>query len=416
MRTTIPFRHRPTVERRTYAPGNDLPRDRAPRGGHDDGGDGRPPGWDLARRIVVPALVLIGLVLILILAWELRQLLIIAFIATLFAAALHEPVRWLEARGLPRLIAAVVPFVALGAILTGLMFLIFPPLVEQGAELVEQIPEIADQVLGAVVGWLDAFLGVGTGEQVVDQITEELGALRPDIGGLLMLPLTLFEAMIAISSMLFMSFLLLIERDRAGRWFLQFVKPQDQKPASDLSRTVLQKLGAYVRGQLILMTIVGIATTAGMLVLGVPFALPMGVLAFLVEAIPLVGPFIAAIPIIAIAFTEGPTTGLLMLGWLIVIQQSEGWLLTPLIQGKVLDLSPIAVLLAVFGGGQLAGLVGAILAVPLVAVFDVLLRDVVVPMRQGRSVKEAVAKQRRRNESDKAADDDDSDHDDDEEP
>jgi predicted PurR-regulated permease PerM len=411
----VPCRlHRSTVERRTYAPGDDLPRDRAPRSGRDDGSDGRPPGWDLARRLILPALVLVGLALILLLAWELRQLLILAFIAVLLAAALHEPVRWLEARGLPRIIAAVVPFLVLAAILTGLVFVIFPPLVQQAAELIEQIPAIADQLLGTIVGWLDAVLGVGTGEEVVDQITGELGALRPDIGGLLMLPLTLFEAMIAISSMLFLSLLLLIERDRAGRWFLQFVTPQNQKPASDLSRTVLQKLGAYVRGQLILMTIVGIATTAAMLVLGVPFALPMGLLAFLVEAIPLVGPFIAAVPILGLAFLEGPTTGLLMLGVLVVIQQSEGWLLTPMIQGKVLDLSPIAVLLAVFGGGQLAGLVGAILAVPLVAVLDVLLRDVVVPLRQGRSVKEAVAKERGRNETNETPDDGDTDQGEDE--
>jgi predicted PurR-regulated permease PerM len=361
-------------------PRSRTPSRASPNGNNDER---RPPGWGLARRIVVPTLAIIGILLLLYLLWELRQLLILAFLALLLAAGLHDPALWLERRGFPRLAAAVVPFVGLAAVFVGLLIVIFPPLITQGAELIEDLPNIAEQLLGAVVGFVDDILGVGTGQQVVDQITDEMTQLQPDFAALAMLPLTLFEALIALGSMLFLSVLLVIERDTAARWFLRFVNREDRQGMGDLGRNVLQKLGHYIRGQLVVMAVVGIASTVGMLVLGVPFALPLGVLAFLVEAIPLVGPFIAAVPILAIAFLESPITGLLMLGWLLVVQQAEGWLLTPLVQGKVMKLSPIAVLLAVFAGATLAGVVGAIIAVPIVAAVDVVLREVVIPLRTG---------------------------------
>jgi len=355
----------------------------------------RPPGWNVARRMVVPVLVVLGILLLALLAWQLRQLILLVFVSLLFAAGLHDPARWLERRGLPRGLAAIIPFVVLAAIITGLLVIIFPPLITQAGQLIENLPTILDALLRTLVGTVDRLVGVGTGQQVADQLTEEVAGFTPDVAALAMLPLTLFEVLIAAGTVLFLSVLLLLERDTAAAWFLQFLDPQDRGGATDLGRNVLQKLGAYVRGQLVVMSLVGIATTAGMLVLGVPFALPLGVFAFATEAIPIVGPWISAVPILAVALLESPMTGALMAGWLLVVQQAEGFLLTPLVQGKVLSLSPIAVLLAVFAGGALAGIVGAIIAVPLLAVVDVLIREVVIPLRSGRgspSTPEATSK------------------------
>jgi predicted PurR-regulated permease PerM len=304
----------------------------------------------------------------------------------LFAAALHAPARWLEERGLPRGVAASIPYLALAGIILVLIVVIVPPLAEEATTLIENLPAMTDAALGAVVGVVDRLLGGGAGERVVDQLTAELEGFRPDVGPLLMLPLTLFETLVAIGTTLFLSFLLIVERQSAERWFLRFVDSGSEDVVVGLGRNVLDKLGAYVRGQLLVMTVIGVGSTVGMLVIGVPFALPLGLFAFLTEAIPLVGPFIAAVPIVTIAFLQDVPTGLLMLGWILVLQQAESWALTPIIQGKVLSLSPIAVLLAVFAGAQLAGIVGAVIAVPAVAALDVLLREVVIPLRQNRRI------------------------------
>ena len=142
------------------------------------------------------------------------------------------------------------------------------------------------------------------------------------------------------------------------------------------------RLGAYVRGQLLVMGIIGLGSAAGMLVLNVPFAVPLGALSFITASIPLAGAFIAGGPIVLVALTVSPGTGLLMAVWLVVLQQLEGSLITPYIQGRAVNLSAIAVLLGVVAGTSIAGIVGGIIAIPLVAVADVILRDIVFPLRR----------------------------------
>ncbi len=130
------------------------------------------------------------------------------------------------------------------------------------------------------------------------------------------------------------------------------------------------------------MAITGLGTALGMLVLGVPFPLPLGLLAFLTEAIPMVGPYIAGVPIVLIAFSESPITGVLMAAWIFGLQQLEGYVLAPSILRHAVDLSPVIILLAIVAGGTLAGVLGALIAVPLVAALQVLVREVVLPLRR----------------------------------
>jgi putative heme transporter len=169
---------------------------------------------------------------------------------------------------------------------------------------------------------------------------------------------------------------------------------RDRRPALNLVDTAAAKLGGYIRGQLLVMAVTGVGTAVGMMLLGVPFALPMGLLGFLAEAIPLAGPIIAGVPVLVLAFLESPTTGLLMLVWLIVLQQLEGWLLYPIIQGRILSLSPLVVVLAVLAGATLYGVLGAVIAVPIVAIVDVILREVVFPLRRQASRRDARAARR----------------------
>jgi len=176
--------------------------------------------------------------------------------------------------------------------------------------------------------------------------------------------------------------LMLIERDRARAWALEFVDERDREAVINVSRNALLRLGAYVRGQLLVMSLIGVGSAAGMLLLGVPFAVPLGALSFITAAIPLAGAFIAGGPIVLVALTVSPGTGLLMAAWLVVLQQLEGSVITPYIQGRVVNLSAIAVLLGVLAGTSIAGIVGGIIAIPLVAVADVVLRDIVFPLRR----------------------------------
>ena len=327
------------------------------------------------------SLVVVAVVLASYLLYQLRLLLILVFLAILLAAGLYGAVRFFE-RFLPRILAVLASYLILIGAFALVLFLIFPPLVRQVVELVDDLPRIADDLRAGTISLLDGIIGAGQGEEFVNSLTDGAQGALPEVGSLLSVPLTLVGIVTNGLIVIFLSALMLIERDRARAWALEFVNERDRGAILGVARNALLRLGAYVRGQLLVMAIIGVGSAAGMLVLGVPFAVPLGALSFITATIPLAGAFLAGGPIILVALTVSPGTGLLMAVWLIVLQQLEGSVITPYIQGRALNLSAIAVLLGVVAGTSIAGIVGGIIAIPLVAVADVVLRDIVFPLRR----------------------------------
>lgn len=334
-------------------------------------------------------LVVVGILLALYLAYQLRLLLILSFLAVLFAAGLYGPSAWLERRGLPRAPAVVLTYLALVALLALVVFAIFPPLVGQAVQLVDQLPDLFAQLRQASIDLIDQFAGAGTTENVIDSITQGAQDAFPGLSSLLSVPLTVLGILINVLVIFFLSALLLLEREGIRGWAMQFIDHEDQEAVRHVVERAVAKLGAYVRGQLVLMTSIGLGAGLGMLLVGIfttgeplPFLFPMSLLAFFGEAIPLVGAFVAGGPIVLIALLVDPFAGLLMAAWLVALQQLEGLVLVPVVQGRAVALSPIVVLLAVLAGATLGGIVGAIIAIPIVAVIDVVLRDVVLPLRR----------------------------------
>ena len=327
------------------------------------------------------SLVVVGVVLAAYLLYQLRLLLILTFLAILLAAGLYGAVRFFE-RFLPRILAVLVSYILLIGTFALVLFLIFPPLVRQVVALVDDAPAIANDLRDGAISLIDGIAGAGRGEEIVDSLTAGAQGALPELGSLLSVPLTLVSILTNALIVIFLSALMLIERDRTRAWALEFVDERDRDAMIGVSRNALLRLGAYVRGQLLVMAIIGVGSAAGMLVLGVPFAVPLGALSFATAAIPLAGAFIAGGPIVLVALTVSPAIGLGMLAWLVVLQQLEGSVITPYIQGRIVNLSAIAVLLGVVAGTSIAGIVGGIIAIPLVAVADVVLRDIVFPLRR----------------------------------
>lgn len=321
------------------------------------------------------------------LAWELRQLIILAFLAILFAAALHGPTRFFERLGWPRVLSVLTVYLLLIGVFSVVIALIFPPLISQAVGLADDLPSIVEDLRERAIGLVDAVAGSGAGERVIDSVTIGAAEVSPDWAALIRLPLTVAGILVNIVLVLFLSVLVLLERDRARDWVMNFVAPEDRPLTQDVSRTALLKLGAYVRAQLLIMTITGVGTFLGMFILGVPFAFPLSLLAFIGEAIPMAGAFIAGGPIVLLALLQSPLTGLLMLVWLVVMQQLQGFVVVPVVQSRAVQLSPIVVLLSVLAGASLGGIVGAIIAIPVVAVADVVIRDVVFPLRRAREAR-----------------------------
>jgi putative heme transporter len=307
-----------------------------------------------------------------------REVLVLGLLALVIAAAIHGPVTALERRGLRRVVAVVVVYLALISTVVVLMALLVPPLLDQARAFAADLPAILGS-LSATITALLAQLGLSTGGSLVDTILGQLGSMG---GVLARIPGVVVGFLSALLLITFLSALMILERDRARTWSMRFVAPVDRPAVDGLLRKAAGRLGAYVRGQLLIMAVTGVGSFVGLTLIGVPFALPLGIFAFLTEAIPIAGPIIAGVAMIAVALPESPLQGGLALVLVVIIQQAESLVLVPVIQGRLISISPVVALLAVLAGSAIADIPGAILAIPVVAIAMVVIDDVILPWRR----------------------------------
>ncbi len=315
----------------------------------------------------------LGLVLLLVFAWLLWRLLLLTFIATVIATGMAAPIDWIVRRGLPRIAAVVIAYVALLLLIGLALYLVIPPFISQLTALAHQLPDLVVRVQDAIQSTF--------GAQVAGSLKDAIGSIGVP-GGLLQVPTLIFNALYDIAVILFLSALIVLQAETMWSWIARLLPVDQRQPLHRLMAKAVVRLGAYVRGQLIVMTITGVGALAGMLILGVPFAIPLGILAFVTEAIPIVGPFIAGGPILLAALIQSPLTALFMLLWFLALEQAEGWVFIPLVHAQVLNISPAVVLFAVAAGSTLAGILGALAALPIVAVLDTVVEEVFVPLRR----------------------------------
>jgi predicted PurR-regulated permease PerM len=342
-------------------------------------------GIEDARRIRVGTAIAVRAAIVVVLvglaAWWIylvRDVLVTALLALVIAAAIHAPVLALERRGVRRVLAVVLVYLGLIVLVGLLLALLVPPLVSQARDFAANLPVILGS-LSASIDALLAQLGLSTGGSLVDTILGSLGSLG---GVLARIPGVIVGFLSALLLVTFLSALMILERDRARAWAMRFVAPADRPGLDGLLRKAADRLGAYVRGQLLIMGVTGVGSFVGLTVIGVPFALPLAIFAFLTEAVPIAGPVISGIVMIVVAFTQSPAQGLLAVALVVVIQQAESLVLVPVIQGRLISISPVAALLAVLAGSAIGDIPGAILAIPVTAIVMVVIDDVILPWRR----------------------------------
>jgi predicted PurR-regulated permease PerM len=186
----------------------------------------------------------------------------------------------------------------------------------------------------------------------------------------------------------FMTFFMLLE---GPNWVERFygLMPEDARPrlrgiAHEIQRTV----GGYVTGNLLISLIAGLATTVVLFAFGVPFAVALGLLVAVLDLIPLAGATLGAIVVTLVALTQSLTDAIVVLAFFIVYQQLENHLLQPLVYGRTVELSPLAILISVLIGAEVAGVVGALCAIPIAGTIQILLVD----WQRHRRVREQVAR------------------------
>lgn len=301
---------------------------------------------------------------------------IILLLASFLLAYLLGPlVDRLERGGMARVLATALIYLAIiGTFSIGVALLI-GPLTNQLQGLAKTIPTLVESQAGAPSG-IDLFfqqqgiplsvaeLRKGLVDYVGSAGTELLGGTLAAIAGLVALVTDIFLV-------LAITFYLLLDGRSMHNWALRFLPAASRERWFFIEATLNRVLGGYIRGQLIVALTVGIAAGAGSFVIGVQYPLVIGLLAFLFEFIPLVGPVLGMIPAVIIALFQSPTLALWVVIYFIVLQQVESNLIVPRVSGHAVGLHPLAALLALLAGVELGGLGGALLAVPIAGVLYV---------------------------------------------
>jgi predicted PurR-regulated permease PerM len=311
---------------------------------------------------------------------QLWVMVINTFLALMLAAGMLPGARRFEQRSSRPVAAILINVVVIGSFLVIILIAARPALEAIGL-FVAAIPDLAD----GLRTWIEGLIGAEAYNQLFPPGSE---ATLP-LGGLLDLTITAVTVIANVVLIVIIEIFLLIERRDLLGGVLEFMDEEDRPATRYILRTGVESLGMYLRGLLVSMAFIGSATAVGMFLIGIPYALPMGILAFFTAAIPYIGGLIALVPILIIAAVQvGPIAVVLMIGWQVIIQQIEGSWLTPMVQGKAINVSPLVVMLGVTAGITLGGLVGGIIAIPIAALIGVGLRGVVIPLRRRAEARE----------------------------
>ena len=327
--------------------------------------------------LVLGMTVLVGVVLVLgYLAWHVLTWILIA---SLLAAALNPAVEVFERRGLRRAWAATIVFVLALLVLTGIGFLVIPPLVSQVTEFVDAVPDFIDDLTAGrgPLGFLqDEY-------QIVDRIRETIE--KQGAAGVLGLSEPVLDvvrsvvtAVVGVVTIIFLTYFMLLEGPRTIAALLGLL-PETTRPRYErVARDVYRTISGYVTGNLLISLVAGVLSAAVLFAVGSKYAVALGLLVAILDLIPLAGATLAAIIVSTVVFIETDwLRALIVIGFFIGYQQFENHVLQPLVYGRTVQLSPLAVLCAVLVGAQLAGILGALLAIPIAGSLLAVAREVV---------------------------------------
>lgn len=329
------------------------------------------------RTILVVLGIVLGTAALLALVFLAWHVITWILIASFLALALNPAVEFFERHGLRRgYSSAIVFFLAVGAIV-GLGFLLVPPLVDQVRSLVDYVPKVVEDVTAGrgPLGFLE------TQYHIVDRVRDSLqkqgaGGVLGITGTGLALARGVVTAVAGAVTIAFLTFFMLLDGRAFVERFYNFLpesaRPRWQRVGTEIHRTV----GGYVTGNILISVIAAVASAVVLFVLGSSYAIALAVVVGLLDLIPLAGATLAAVLVSIVVFAElGWIKGVIVIVFFVAYQQLENHLLQPVIYGRTVQLSPLVVLISVLIGAELAGVLGALAAIPVAGIVQAIGRE-----------------------------------------
>jgi len=326
-----------------------------------------------AKKAAVATLVAGGIIVLALALWKVKVVIALFFLGIIFAAAMRPGVDWLQRRaGIPRSVGVLLHFVALGGAIALFLWLIVPPAIDQ-----------VQQAIGSSSIHREAAHSTGIKHQILNSLDKRLRKLPS--GSALVHPAltvtkTAFEVLVGIFFMFAVSAYWIFERDRAIALVQSLSPRQHRRIVRDTWVLIDQKLGAFVRGELVLIVFVAVVLSVCFWAIGLPYWILIGAFAGVFEIVPVIGPLVAGALAVGVGLTQSwhmaVFAGLIVLA----VRQLEDYIVIPRVLGHAVGLSPLVVLVSVTTIGILLGGFYVLLAIPIAAVLatlvDVVLRDV----------------------------------------
>lgn len=280
-------------------------------------------------------------------------------------AAVLPMVEFLQKKKFPKIFAVLIPYLGIVIAIFLLVVPLVPFIAEQIQSLATKFPQYIDRTATAFgftidKSYMQNYLGNEfdtLGRNAVDFTTKVFGGI------------------FSVITIFVVSFYLLMYSDAFKKFLANLFHDGSREYIHRTLDQVNEKLGAWLRGEIVLMVFIGLFSWVGLTILGLPFALPLALLAGLLEIVPTLGPILSAIPAVIVAFTVSPTMAITVIVLYMLIQALENQLLVPKIMQKAVGLNPVVVILSVMTGANLMGVAGALLAIPFVSFMVVLVNS-----------------------------------------
>lgn len=296
--------------------------------------------------------------------FQIRIILVDLFIAYIIMAALSPFVIMLTKRRIPNVLASAITYLVMVSLLFLLILPLVPFFVSQIVSLIKSFPVYLDNTAN--------MLGIRVD---LNQAQAFLGAEATNLGeNAYSITKSIFSGFFSFLTVMVIGFYLLLDRKNIKQSLTALFPEKIQNHAESTISEIEMKLGAWVRGQIVLSVFIGVLTWIMLTVLGIPFALPLALIAGILEIVPTLGPIISAIPAMIVALSISPTLMLVVAVGYIGIQMLENNVLVPKIMEQAVGLNPVIIILSVGIGANLMGVIGALLAIPFLSALIILVR------------------------------------------
>lgn len=304
-----------------------------------------------------------------------RDIVIIVFVSLVLASAFDPWVDRMQKHKIPRFVGILLIYIIILCVLALSIYLIIPPIASEMNDLIKDFPASWQKFSPTLDSFRNFIDSKGLGNEIGNLLTSLQGSFGNFAGGLVGGVYTFIGGVFSTIMIIVLTFYFTVQDKFWKGGLISLVPAKRREYISDLIDRMQEKIGLWLRGQIILSVLMFLLSWAGLSLLGVKYALVIAVFAGIMEFIPFLGPFLSAVPAIFIALTQAPMLALFVLILYIVIQQLEHAVLIPGVMKRTVGMNPIVVIVALLVGAKVAGILGVLLAIPVTTAISVAFSD-----------------------------------------